>query len=308
MKQNTHFFDTPGKNPGFCLCDCSACTITRLGDFPQFRQVFLDDEQRIKSGNKEASRILFLIRGSLLINSGDGDSFILNAGQCYFCTKNVITCITAQGSCSVILLEFVRRMKICEQDWLKDLEQRENLAMLPLVRPILTVNTLIKDALTNIFLMSGLVSKPCFHYLKLMEISMMMTQLYTAKELVCFFRSIIRPADDFRAFVLTHYNQVRTIAEFAALSGMSKSVFQAKFKEVFSETVSQWMMKQKAAGIRIAVREGMTSTKDLIHHFGFSNESVFTHFCKTHMGDSPAKMIAAARAGHQGNKEISKNN
>lgn len=306
MKRDTHYSDIPGKNPGFCLSDCSACAMNKFGDSPQFQQLFLEDEQQVKDGNKEASRIVFLTRGSLQIETGERETFILNAGQCYFYSRNEVARITARGSCAVVLLEFVRRMKICEMDWLKELEQRENPALLPLARPMLTVNTLIKDVLTTIFLVDGLVSKPCFHYLKMMEISMLMTHLYTAKELVSFFRSIIRPADDFRAFVLTHYNRVKTVAEFADLSGMSKSVFQKKFVEVFGDTVSHWMMKQKAEGIRIAVREGMTSVKDLIHHFGFSNEAVFGHFCKTYMGDCPAKVIAAEQHAYQENRENSR--
>lgn len=303
MKRNSFDSPVPGKNPGFCLSECSACAINKFGDSPQFRQLSLHDNEHIKGGHKEASRIVFLMQGSLLIENSEGDTFILHAGQCYFYTRNEVARITARGSCAVVLLEFVRRMKICELDWLKELTQRENPALLPLARPMLTVNTLIKDALATIFLIDGLVAKPCFHYLKMMEISMLMTHLYTPKELVCFFRSIIRPADDFRAFVLTHYNGVKTVAEFADLSGMSKSVFQKKFTEVFDETVSHWMMKQKAEGIRIAVREGMTSTKELIHHFGFSNESVFTRFCKTYMGETPASMIAAEQRKNQENRE-----
>lgn len=302
MKQDTHYSDTPGKNPGFCLSDCSACAITRLGDSPQFRQLLLDDGQQITSGHKEASCIVFLMRGSLLLENSEGDTFILQAGQCYFYTRNELARIIARSSCVVILLEFVRRMRLCEQDWLKELKESDHAAMLPLVRPMLRLNVLIKEALTSIFRMEELALKPCFHYLKMMEICMMMTHLYTPKELSCFFRSIIRPADDFRAFVLTHYNRVKTVAEFADLSGMSKSVFQKKFTEVFGQTVAHWMMKQKAEGIRLSVRGGMTSTKELIHHFGFSNESVFTHFCKTYMGNSPANMIAAETRFNQQNR------
>ena len=48
---------------------------------------------------------------------------------------------------------------------------------------------------------------------------------------------------EFKKLVVDYYLHVKSAGEFAELCGYSQGVFQKKFKDVFGETVYQWMQR-----------------------------------------------------------------
>lgn len=149
--------------------------------------------------------------------------------------------------------------------------------------------------LEGLFAVDALYDCARFHKMKASELFMMIRALYTPTELAYFFQSMILPQDNFRVFVRNNYDRAQSVADLAALAGMSLSVFKRRFAEQFNDSVYHWMMYQKAQKILTDIRDGEDSTRVLMNKFGFRHYTQFSRFCKNYLSATPAQLIASVK-------------
>jgi AraC-like DNA-binding protein len=95
---------------------------------------------------------------------------------------------------------------------------------------------------------------------------------------------------DFKAFVLQHYQEVKTVEELAGMCKMSVRSFNRKFNEYFDDSPYSWMLKQKSRHIRSRLADSKTTFGHIIKEYGFSSPAHFTTYCKKQFGQAPSKL------------------
>lgn len=161
--------------------------------------------------------------------------------------------------------------------------------------PSLSLHPVIESLLAGLFVVPELVECARYHRIKATELFLLIKALYTPTELAYFFQPMMQPEDHFRTFVCNNYERARSVAELAALAGMSLSVFKRRFAEHFDDSVYHWMMRQKAQRILTDIQDGEQSTRALMEKYGFRYYTQFSRFCKNYLQATPAQLIAASR-------------
>lgn len=126
--------------------------------------------------------------------------------------------------------------------------------------------------------------------LKLRELNILFRAYYSAEELAMFFYPLLGKNIEFRKMVTDFYPRVRNANDYASLCGYSFSVFQRKFKEVFGETVYQWMQRQKAEQIKHILMTTDISLKELTEELHFASPAHLNKFCKVWFGMTPTEV------------------
>lgn len=227
---------------------------------------------------RNSNHILFLIRGALHIRTKQNENHYLTAGQCMFFARKEIPDITVMAASEVIWLDFSNRVIFCQRDSLSTIVSTgcscRNMI------PVLPLHPHIKRLVEDLFLLES----PCHHLLKQYELFMHMTNVYTREELAGFFQSILRPADDFRAFVISNYKTMGGVEDFAHHAQMSKSCFIRKFRDAFGMTIHQWTVKQKGKDMCEMIRSGKRDTKEMAQQLGMETPACLYQFCRKHFG------------------------
>lgn len=129
------------------------------------------------------------------------------------------------------------------------------------------------------------------HEIKEREIFLIFRWFYTEEEFVTLFHPIIGKALDFRATVIKNYKQAKTVDELARIVGMSRSNFDAKFKDIFGIPPKQWMLKRKAQSIRHYISKPGIRIGDVMREYDFESFTQFNRFCRQQFGVSPSQLI-----------------
>ena len=292
MKPTVLKIGYPGYFPGICPVNCDQCGMSKPDNLVRFQEVRMAEGEIVPGLNAEGSHIFFVLDGSLKIHMQNGDQKLLQAGECYFYEKTGAKNLRAISPVYAIRLNFVRRMVLCGHDCLSSMATETDFQSMGGGIPILKIEPLVGHHLAAILQSTQLLENPCYHALMLIELFMKMRASYTLPQLISFFRSIIRPKDDFKAFVLSNYTRARSVDDFSRMAHMSKSAFTIKFTGIFHCSVSSWMVKRKAGEIEYAIRYGMTDIKDIMATFCFPNQSVLTRFFKANLGGTPKQVMS----------------
>ena len=129
------------------------------------------------------------------------------------------------------------------------------------------------------------------HEIKEREFFLIFRWFYTEEEFVKLFHPIIGKALDFRATVIKNYKQAKTVDELARIVGMSRSNFDAKFKDIFGIPPKQWMLKRKALSIRHYISKPDIRISDVMREYDFESFTQFNRFCRQQFGMSPSQLI-----------------
>lgn len=130
---------------------------------------------------------------------------------------------------------------------------------------------------------------PELYVQKLRELFILFHAYYSIEELAMFFYPLLGKNMEFKKMVTDFYPQVKNASELADSCGYSLGVFQRKFKDVFGESVYQWMQKQKAEQIKHRLMADEISLKELTEEFHFASPAHFNKFCKVWFGMTPSE-------------------
>ena len=132
----------------------------------------------------------------------------------------------------------------------------------------------------------------CKVYLRL-EISKLLTMLpvyYSKDDLFRFFYPMLSPDTTFWEYVRMNHIKYRTVTELAASMNISPQQFTRKFNNVFGQAPYEWMQQQKARQIYGEICQSNKPLKEIAADYGFTDQSNFNRFCRTHFESTPGKM------------------
>ena len=259
-----------------CPADCSRCPtfpapFRRIGDssYCRFTSASYAAGEGITFPGDRMVHILFVMSGSLKLEHASDAVRLVTSKQCVCLARGERYVVTAQDDeTHVVTLSLIHRIEFCEQDLFNKAMPYDSTVPTE-AAPVLSMHPAIERLLGELFSVRELADCARYHKMKTTELFMMIKVLYTSTEHAYFFQSMIQPQDNFRVFVCNNYDKAQSVADLAALAGMSLSVFKRRFAEHFNDSVYHWMMRQKALKIFADIRDGEDSTKALMNKYGF---------------------------------------
>lgn len=258
-------------------------------DHGTFRLVELEPGKKLLEKNfDENNHLLFMLSGELEVVYGSLKPRLVHGGQMIL-LSSLSNCICKTLSYSkFILLEFKYMTSGCDKYIFQNL-----IPIFTLIKYEFQVLDIRKPL--NLFLESIQVyldkggSNELFVE-KQRELTILLRAFYDQEELTMLFYPLLGKNMEFKRLVMDNYSKVRNAAEYAELCGFSLGVFQRKFKEVFGETVYQWMQQQKAEQIKHRLMVSDVNPKVLAEEFDFASPAHLNKFCKIWFGMTPSEL------------------
>lgn len=273
-----------------CPAGCATCSAEKDRFAARFGRTRLTEGETLPEAHCRSHRILFLLTGRIHVRIGRNADYELTDRQCVFLARKKDVSVRALTDSEMVILDFNNRITLCHNDILAGIATRAtSRKAFPPILPIVPEVLFFFRGLGPVLEPEGL-HLPCYHVVKEYELFLMMRYFYGAEELGDFLRDVIRPKDDFRLFVLSTYHQAEHLNELAQMANMSESAFIRRFRETFGEPFHSWRVKQKAADIVQAIRDGIRSNDELIRLFRFKSYLAFYRFCQRHMHCSPSAL------------------
>lgn len=284
----TDFSDTmkhiPGSGcPGTEMCKaccpvkCSSCRYEKERYPARFHRKELENNSALKEMDRRAHHIVFVLEGALHVHCKTKENYSVSASQCIFLRRETTPALIASEPSRIVWLDFSNRIVFGCQDYLNRLSLSDHTVCSP---PVLTIDPLLGEMIERM----PLICSPCYHLLKEHELFMIMRLRYSQEELALFFRSILRPVHDLRAFVLSNYRDAHGVEDFARKANLSASTFIRRFREVFGVTVHQWLMKQREKDLCRMIANGERDVKKLAQGIGLSGSAGLYQFCRKRFG------------------------
>lgn len=237
----------------------------------------------------DKNHLLFLLSGEMKVNYGNlyprniqsGNMLLLTPLSNYIChTLTPVEMIvlefdTLAGGCDKFIFQFLSPIYTLIKYEFQELEIRE---------PLKKYLSLIQSYLKVDSLSTALCQE------KMKELFILLRAYYDTEEFVRLFYPLLGKNMEFRKMITDNYLRVKNASEYADLCGYSLGAFQRKFKDVFGETVYQWMQKQKAEQIKHRLMATEVSLKELSEDFDFASPAHLNKFCKIWFGMTPTEL------------------
>lgn len=235
------------------------------------------------------NHLVFLMAGSIEIIYGDLYPRIIGEGNMIFLTPLSHCICTVQSPLKMIVLAIEGLNYSCDQFIFQSLTPIFSLLKYEFreleIRPALTCFLeLIRAYLQNN------VMPVQFYTEKIKELFIVLRAYYEAEELAMFFYPLLGKNMEFKKMITDNYLRVKNASEYADLCGYSLGTFQRKFKDVFGETVYQWMQRQKAEQIKHYLMTTDISLKELADELGFASPAHLNKFCKIWFEMTPSEV------------------
>lgn len=255
--------------------------------------------------DKAASHCLIgLSEGYAEIDTMDDRKVFLATGGIVFLARRTGYTITARKSRTTIVQ--CRFGKILPVDTVA-LVAAAGITRTKTQPPTLVPDERVAECLRGIAVQDGLAASDEWCTLKTRELVLVAELCYGRAEMANLFRPLLRAKDNFEEFVISNYEQAGSVGQMADMAGMGLSTFKRQFREVFDDSVYQWMMKQKAAKVRLEIEAGNRDIQDLMSRFDFQCHSHFNRFCHTYLGASPSQLTQNKITDNQRHKDTKKN-
>lgn len=237
--------------------------------------------------------MIFLLRGTLLVNSEEYAGTTLRDGQFILQAIGSKLEALALEPCECIIYRFKQPLYICDR-FQRIIEHAEP----PLIYTPLKMVPVLNLFLEGIkhYIQDQMHCKE-FLSMKHKELSYILNCYYSERELSSLFNSISSYTSSFHYFVMQNHHKVKTVEELAQLGGYSITTFRRMFKNLFNEPAYEWMLKQKRTGIIDDLVNAQLSISQISNKYGFDTLSHFSNFCKNYFGDSPRNLRVQAKAG-----------
>ena len=243
--------------------------------------------ESIHSEDKYFNYMFFILEGKVMVSCNEFRNHLCNTNEMIFVVQDATFSMEAITDIKYITLSFDNQFTLCDQLALESLPKPKG----PAVFSKIEIRPPMKNVLDS--LMFYLTHKiQCMHLfsIKQKEIFLILRAFYTKDEMSNFLFPMLNKNLDFKAFVLQHYQEVKTVDELATLCQMSVRSFNRKFNEYFEDSPYSWILKQKSRHIKSRLADSKVSLGSIIKEYGFSSPAHFTTYCKKQFGESPSRL------------------
>lgn len=255
-----------------------------------FKYLTFDSLTYLKCEYSIKNCILFLIKGNIALSTsilpckrtfGEGELFLLP--QASFIQLEI------EANTQILLLGFNHLTDFCETTLLQSLCKisisKSDIYALK-IQPSLTLFTE-----TLIYCLDKKTMCQYWHKTMSQAFFLLLKEFYPGKDFTNFFAPIIDEDFEFKIFILQNYSKVNSINELIERSPLSRSMFYAKFKEVFCMTAKQWMLKQTANRLLEKASTPGMSVKELLEVCDFDSQSQLNRYIRKTFDCTPKELI-----------------
>jgi AraC-like DNA-binding protein len=239
------------------------------------------------------NHLIFVKEGLLTIDCNEYIDRKITKGECILIPKAAqMSCKALQPS-MLLVMTFDALRDMCDKAMLhasRSIYTQEVYTFSP--TPIRYPLTVFLDLLT-IYLKGG-INCEHLHEIKERELFIVLRRCYSKDEIMNLLHPIIG-VSDFKVFVLQNYRNVESITELAEQSGMGRTAFDMKFREIFGMSPRQWILNEVAKNIRYRATDPEATLRKLMREFKFHSATHFYRFCKQHFDCTPSELLKKSR-------------
>ncbi|MDR1919443.1 MAG: helix-turn-helix domain-containing protein [Tannerellaceae bacterium] len=244
--------------------------------------------ERLRSTDKYFNYFIFLLEGEVMVSCNEFRNHLCQGGEMVFIAQDSDSVAEAITDVKYILLSFDNQFTLCDQLALESLYNNDKK---PPIFNKIDIRPPLQSVLDSIlFYLKHKIQCKHLHAIKQKEVFLIFRAFYTKEEMSRFLAPMLNRDMDFKAFVLQHYQEVKTVEELANMCKISVRSFNRKFNEFFGDSPYSWMLKQKSRHIKTRLADGKTTFGMIIKEYGFSSPAHFTTYCKKQFGQSPSKL------------------
>ncbi|MDR0537434.1 MAG: AraC family transcriptional regulator [Tannerellaceae bacterium] len=249
--------------------------------------------ESIDKMNTTYHHLIFLRDGLLKISCNEFIDRKIHKEECIMIpAMSDMSCAALKDS-SVMVLSFDALQNVCDKVMVHSYRSYASDFAYSFT-PIPVRNPLFKFLeLMETYLNEGVACEH-MHELKQKELFLLLRRCYSRDELLTLLYPIIG-ISDFKNFILQNYQNVENVGELADMSGMGRTAFDCKFREVFGVSTRQWILKQIAARIQYKIMDPEITIKDIMQEFKFNSASHFNRFCKQQFHCTPGELLKRSR-------------
>jgi AraC-like DNA-binding protein len=240
----------------------------------------------IQSTDKLLNHILFILDGEVNVSYGEFRNHLCRTGEMIFIPCDSVASFDAFSDISYIMLDFNNQFTINSEIGWGDMSEFEG------ERDVfhkLDIRSPLTDVLESItYYQQHGIRHAHLNLVKQKELFLVMKVFYSRQEIYRFLRPMLKQDSDFKAFVMAHYKNVKNVEELATICNMSSRAFMRKFKTQFNDSPYRWILRQKAAYIKLLLADRKIPLTLIIKEYGFSSPAHFTTYCKKQFGETPS--------------------
>lgn len=254
-----------------------------------FKYLNFDNDAVLQCTCSEKNCILLLIKGSVVLNTDTCYRQPVAEGEMCLLPQASSICLKANAKTQIVLLSFNNLTDVCDNTLLLPLNQKavtETEVHTLCLHPSLTLFTE-----TLMYCLTRKTMSAHWHRTMSQEFFLLLNEFYPNHEIIGFLTPATGKEFRFRKFVLQNYTKVRNINELIELSQFSRSMFYAKFKEVFGITAKQWLLQQTAIRLLEAACKPGMSVKGLLDACDFDSPSQLNRYIRQTFNCTPKELI-----------------
>jgi AraC-like DNA-binding protein len=243
--------------------------------------------------NTSYNHLFFLKEGEMIIRRAEYTERHIRKEECILIPKGTKMLCKALNETVLLVMTFDVLQHVCDKVMLHSYQSLRgqieyNFQPIPIRYPLTSFVDLL------IAYLKGGIDCEHLHEIKEKEFFLVLRRCYSKEEIIHLLYPIIG-VSDFKGFVLQNYLKVESVSELVDMSGMRRTAFDHKFREVFGVSARQWMLSQIARHIRYKVMDPDVTIRDIMEEFKFNSATHFCRFCKQQFDCTPSELLKKSR-------------
>ena len=234
--------------------------------------------------------LLICNEGSLQLSLSPSHSFTVQSSHMLLIPEHTQWRVEVKEKCDLLFLKFDAYVNVCpyisSSTYKKYLDNQDytfyQLELLPTMK-----------TLTELFIQKIKLGPACllYHKTKKLDFFSFLSMCYSDQEIARLLYPLLNTEFMLTELVQKYADKVKNVNELIELSGMSRTSFYQKFKEIYGMSAKQWLLQRKAMLIKKRFQEPQPILKEIRFEFGFSSPSQFNRFCNRYLGYNPSDFI-----------------
>ena len=254
-----------------------------------FNYLFLKKGFSYQFSNETGNLLIFVHTGKLRILIGKYKEYFFGDREMFLVKNSGYQFDTLQNT-KLVLLNL-------DNHWTSFYESLKSDTSKVKDKYIFSVSSLVIQPKLEVFLDSVIQcmtnNKGCsrnYQYVRQRELEILLKKCYGKKVLVNFFSRLSGEVHDFYQFIFDNYQKHRGVEELIAVSNLSPSTFNRKFRELFGESPYQWILGRRPEIIYNKLIINNCPIGKIMREYDFTDASHFNRFCRAMYGYSPTEL------------------